>query len=338
MVYTPKARLFAAAERQKLDRPPCICPGGMMNMIFEEIMQHSGIFWPDAHSNAREMAALTQAVYAYGGFENYGVPFCMTVEAEAMGAQVNMGTQQVEPHIDKIFLETISEWPKLTPIDLNTGRIKVVLEAIEILKKQNTNNVPIIGNLTGPISIAGSLMDMTALLKSFRKDPQIVDNLLNFITDNLIKFGRAQIKAGADAICIAEPSGTGEILGSAYFRKFTVPYLNKITQALNASITIIHICGKLHGVYDLLPQLICDVFSFDAIVPVKEIRQVLQNKALMGNISTHALFVMPAEKVESLVKNCLKNSIDILAPACGLSTVTPLMNIQRMVNTVKKSE
>ncbi|MDD4571972.1 MAG: MtaA/CmuA family methyltransferase [Clostridia bacterium] len=335
-MLTAKARLLAASRKQTLDRPPCICPGGMMNMIFEEVMESCGFFWPEAHSDAVKMAGLAKALYALGGFENYGLPFCMTVEAEAMGASVNMGEKLVEPHMEQPLFKDLSQLDKLKTLSVESGRTKTVLKAIHLLKAENAN-IPIIGNLTGPLSTAGSLVDMTVLLKSFRKDEKKAAALLDFVADNLIIFGKAQLAAGADAICIAEPSGTGEILGPVYFEKFTIPYLNKISQALKAPITIIHICGNLRSVYELLPQLNCDIFSFDAMVPIAEIKKHISEKAVMGNISTHALSVMPPAKIATLTENCLKNRVDILAPACGLSTKTPLLNIQTMLKTLKRT-
>ena len=85
-MITPKERLFRVLKGEKVDRPPCICPGGMMNMIVEEVMDITGVKWPEAHSDAGMMADLSEGIYTNGGFENFGVPFCMTVEAEAMGA------------------------------------------------------------------------------------------------------------------------------------------------------------------------------------------------------------------------------------------------------------
>ena len=35
-------RLTAVAHGKKVDHQPCICPGGMMNMIITEIMERSG--------------------------------------------------------------------------------------------------------------------------------------------------------------------------------------------------------------------------------------------------------------------------------------------------------
>lgn len=97
-MLTPKERLQCALNGGKPDRPPCICPGGMMNMVTAQLMDEISVYLPHAHSDAGQMAALARAVYEKGCFENYGVPFCMTVEAEEMGAKVSMGSEVYEPH------------------------------------------------------------------------------------------------------------------------------------------------------------------------------------------------------------------------------------------------
>ena len=81
---TEKERFFCVLHGEQTDRPPCICPGGMMNMITEEVMDRCGVSWPEAHTEAEQMAALALANYENGCFENVGVPFCMTAEAEAV--------------------------------------------------------------------------------------------------------------------------------------------------------------------------------------------------------------------------------------------------------------
>ena len=88
---TPKERLRMIFAGEKPDRPACICPGGMMNMVTEDLMEEIKTYLPEAHTDARKMADLARAVYEKGCFENCGVPFCMTVEAEEMGAQVDLG-------------------------------------------------------------------------------------------------------------------------------------------------------------------------------------------------------------------------------------------------------
>lgn len=77
-------------NREQVDRVPCICPGGMMNMVTTEVIEDLGIDFSKAHSNAQTMADLATAVYEKGYFENYGVLFCMTIESEEFGSTVNI--------------------------------------------------------------------------------------------------------------------------------------------------------------------------------------------------------------------------------------------------------
>lgn len=268
-----KERLFRAIKREKVDRPPCICPGGMMNMIVEDVMDITGIKWPEAHSDAEMMAKLTMGVCENGGFENFGVPFCMTVEAESMGAVVGLGTKINEPRVIEYPINSVTEWRNLKSLSLDEGRTKVVLDAIKILKDQNLE-VPIIANLVGPVSTASSLMEPVDYYKELRRKPEEVHEFMEFVTENLIYFAKAQITAGADILAISDPSGTGEILGPKRFEEIAVPYLNKIINAVKEDApggTIIHICGSLRSVYGMLNLLDSDVISFDAIANVKEV-------------------------------------------------------------------
>ena len=165
----PKKRLKMSLNGERVDRPPCICPGGMMNMVTAELMERVGIYLPEAHTDARKMADLAKAVYEQGCFENCGVPFCMTIEAEAMGAQVTMGSKIYEPHVTGYAINSVTEWETITPMSMEEGRAKVVLDAIRILKSRNLD-VPIIGNITGPVSTASSVMEPVIFYKELRKE------------------------------------------------------------------------------------------------------------------------------------------------------------------------
>ena len=315
-MLTPKERLKAIFEGQKVDRPACICPGGMMNMITADLMDQIQVFLPEAHHDARQMAELAKAVYEQGCFENYGVPFCMTVEAEEMGAKVDMGTKVYEPHVIEYVMDSVSDYEKLTPVDVTKGRAKVVTDAIRILKEE-TSGVPIVGNLTGPVSTASSVMEPVNFYKELRKKNQEAHAYMEFITDQLIAFGRAQIEAGADVIAISDPSGTGEILGPKFFKEFAVTYLNKLLDGLKKEKvgTIVHICGQMHSVYKEINEVHSDVLSFDSVVPMKEARANLKDRVLMGNVSTYAIEFGDPDRVKMLTTSCRRGGSDIISPA-----------------------
>lgn len=334
---TEKERLLTILKKGHADRPACICPGGMMNMVTSDIMEACGIRLPDAHKDAGQMAALAKTVYETGCFENVGVPFCMTVEAEGMGAPCDLGSSTIEPRVTGYVIRSVSEYTNLTPLDLTRGRCRTVLEALSILKS-TCPTLPVIGNLTGPISTASSLIEPMVFYRELRKKKEEAHAFLDFVTGELLRYGLAQIRAGADCIAISDPSGTGEILGPRYFEEFAVPCLNRLTDAFreaNAG-TIVHICGHMDPVYEEAAKIRSHALSFDAVVSMRQAREQLPCHVIMGNISTYSLEFSDTEKIRELTKHCLKNGVDIVAPACGLGMKTPLKNEQAILNYMKE--
>ena len=161
-------------------------------------------------------------------------------------------------------------------------------------------------------------------------------SLSNELVELENKAMRLMLEAGADFICLSEPSGTGEVVGPKYFREFTVPYINKVMDALETPVKMVHMCGRLQRVYDQLPDIHSDVFSFDAVVSIRDVRQVLPDRALMGNVSTLAMQDTTPDRVRSMVHYVRGQGINVVAPACGLPTVTPLPVIQAMVEAAKE--
>ncbi len=336
-MLTEKERLLHIMDRQSVDRPACICPGGMMNMVTAALAEQAQVSLPEAHKDASAMAELAKSVYREGCFENVGVPFCMTVEAEALGAAVDLGSSTIEPRVTSYILNSVSDWEKLHPIDLDKGRCSVVLQALRQLKEEQIL-VPIIGNITGPISTAASLMEPTVFYRELRKKNAVAHDYLDFVTKQLCTFALGQLKAGVDVIAISDPSGTGEILGPRYFGEFAVPALNRIVDTVHGAGArcIIHICGQMNPVYEQVKELRADVLSFDSIVSMQEAKANLPDRVLMGNVSTYALEFGTAEKIAKLAEISVKNGAAILAPACGLGMKTSLENEQAMLRWLKE--
>ena len=85
--------------------------------------------------------------------------------------------------------------------------------------------MPIIGNVTGPVSTASSLMEPVTFYKELRKKNTEAHAYMRYVTEQVSRFAKAQVGAGADVIAISDPSGTGEILGPRLFEEFAVRYL-----------------------------------------------------------------------------------------------------------------
>ena len=57
-VFSPKERLLRTLKKEKVERPPVICPGGMMNSAIVDIMEKTGHTLPQAHKTPELMTAL----------------------------------------------------------------------------------------------------------------------------------------------------------------------------------------------------------------------------------------------------------------------------------------
>ncbi len=327
-----KERLLRILRGKDVDRAPVICPGGMMSACTTEILQD---IEGNHNLDYKAMAQASRKIYSGTGFENYGVPFAMIVEAEPLGAKVQIGDKLVEERVIEYnsnpleqIMETYSVIPK------NENRMNVVLNAIGELKN---SKVPVIGNITGHISTATSAVDPLIMLKMLRKEPERAYSFFKFINNYLIEYAKESINAGADVIVISDPTATGEILGGKNFSRFAVPLYKEIIDAihsLNVPV-IVHICGKANTIIEGLNLINADGYSFDSMVNMRSTKSMLSGR-LMGNVSTQLLHTGEKDKIISITKNCIDSGVDIISPACGLSMGTSIDNLKTMTDYVKR--
>lgn len=319
-------------NKEPVDRPPFVCPGGMMTMVVTEVMDEIGCFWPEAQIDSEKMAQLTLGVHRIAGVENTGVPFCMTVEAEGMGATVILGSKKSEPRVTHYAIDQLVDADELPTFDADRGRAKVCVDTIKLLKER-APEVPVFANLTGPVSLATSLIEPLVYYRAIRRDKAAAHRLTELSTGAATAFGDAMLEAGADVVCIADPSATGEIIGRAAFEEFALPYINKLVEHFHERFgvpAIVHICGNVKSLGDALGAISAEVISVDSVVSITALKKQAEGKVSMGNISTYLLEQGYPAQVLKAGRNRIKGGINILAPACGISPRTPVANIRSL--------
>jgi len=336
--FSPRERLLRVLEKKPVDRPPVVCTGGMMNAAIVEVMESTGHTLPQAHHDPYLMADLAGDVQRHTGFENLGIPFCMTVEAELLGSGIDFGTLSCEPKIEREIFPSVSR-VEYRPIQdmLASGRIATVAGAGRELCERHPY-LPVIGNLTGPISTAASIVDPVTFLKELRKDRDNSHQVLEYVCDLLVAFAGKLLDAGVTLISIGDPTATGEILGPKMFEEFAIRYLNKVIDGIHAlgAPVIVHICGNIKMVRSSIPRIRANAVSTDALVNLRLLKEEFPGITTMGNVSTFLLELGEPEKVARHTKILVEEGIDIIAPACGLSTSTKLSIIRAMTDAVKE--
>ena len=331
-----RARLLRALAREPNDRPPVICTGGSMSGVPEEVVARSGYSLPEAHLNAAAMAGLALAAARLTGFESVGVPLCTTVEAEVFDVGINLGDAATEARIVQEPYERSADVPRLPPGQrMQRGRVGVTVEAVRLLAA-TAGDLPIIGNLIGPVSVAASAVRPEAFFRELRTRPAEAHALIEHVVEFEAAFARALVAAGADVIVIHEDTATPALVGPKLFEQAVLPHLHRLIEAIKqtGAHVLLHMCGSIERVEQQLDTLRCDGFIPDAAVSVHAFGCSHPQLAVVGNISTFLLHQGQPGQIASLGTRLAADGVHVVSPACGLASATPLANIVALTHAI----
>ncbi len=249
-----------------------------------EVMEKIGVFWPEAHMNSNKMAKLALAGHTILGFESVRVPFDQIVEAEALGAKVKMGGKHEFPEVETPINESPREFKFPSEI-IDKGRVPAVLSAIETLRKEVGDRVPIISGMVGPFSVAAQAFGIERFLKWTVRNVDYVTTALSKITPLLIQYAKHQVKCGADIVTIEEMVASPEMLNPKFFEKHVAPRLKEIIESIDAPI-ILHVCGNATLILPQMVEIRPKAISLDAKTDLIKAKELAREEVkLVGNVS-----------------------------------------------------
>ena len=331
--YSNTERLIKALKREQVDRVPVT---SLLTAVTTELMEKSRIYWPPAHNNAEQMVGLSASAYEYAGIESLKVPFDMTVEAGALGCDVDYGSMDTLPQVRGHKFNEPEELIIGRQI-LDKGRIPLVLKAIEIAKKKYGNVIPVVSSIVGPFSLASKLFGFDEFLTWIILEPSKLTTVLDKLTDLCIMYANEQVNAGCDVVLVGEAACSGDLISSESYGKFIAPCHKKLCSSINIP-TVIHICGNITGHLEYFQETGMSGISFDEKTDVKAVVEKLKGKvALCGYIDTLGILLNGTpDDVYKKSMECIKAGVDILNAGCSWPPYVKLENIKAMVKAVRQ--
>ena len=331
-----KERVMAVINHQKPDRMPCF---GANSTVTYEQMEKVGAYWPEGHVEAEAMAKQALAAYTVLGFDAVGVPYCQTFEAVALGCKRKLGkVRELEgfPGIEHPPPYKLDDTPEFPDDFLSRGYIPELLKAVEILKKEVGDEVPVIAGIIGPFTIAGSLLDSVPLLKATFKAPDKIPPFLEVAEKAGTMLAKALVEAGADIISCEDMTASPELIAPKSYREFELQYQRRQFEAIPVP-TILHICGNVDPIVEWMGQTGANILSLEPKASAKLARQKCgSNIILMGGVDTATtLYMKDPETVKQGCEETIEDGIQILAPGCAVAPGTPMENLLAMVEVAK---
>ena len=212
--------------------------------IRKEVTERTNLTFPDAYKHAETMAELSEILRQCDQTPFCELPFCHTVEAEAMGGIINYGNEKTGPRAREYLCSDMEEILKLPEIDFEKGRIREVLKACRLLHEKGEH---IVFEVSGPLTILNVLIDPKYVFKGMRKKPELMEQIFAKLEKDILAYMKFAKESGADFLSFADSSGGVNILGPKMAEQmvdlFTYDFVKKAAKLADES-TMILLCPK----------------------------------------------------------------------------------------------
>ncbi len=205
------------------------------------------------------------------------------------------------------------------------------LQALSLLKEKAGHEKVVEGWVEGPCGAAADLRGINTLMLDFYDDPDFVRDLFEFVLELGLRFGRAQVEAGADVIGIGDPAAS--LVGPRIYEDFVWGYEKKLVDSLHevGARVRLHICGNTRPILEAMGRLGCDIVDIDSKVALSEARSKMgPDQVLLGGLDPVRILQMgKPEQVAAAVAECHRQAgwRFIVGAGCEVPPDTPPANL-----------
>ena len=225
--------------------PQFKCSGEDQISFPEFLIKKENLTPQEIFTTGKGMAEMAITLKDYEHKETIPLPFSNTIESEALGGTFKLCTHMTGPIATSkgvyLSMEAIKKSPHM---NLETGTIKEVLEAIETIKK--IDQTPIVLNIEGPFTICEFIMDTRLFYKGLLKKEPIIVDFLKKLKNDLLSYIDLAFEKGVSIISYGDPSGNLNIVGKKFFSQMNQLFNKSFFQELSQRKTkgLIHLCGQ----------------------------------------------------------------------------------------------
>jgi uroporphyrinogen decarboxylase len=261
----------------------------------------------------------------------------LTVEAEYLGCRLKFPEDE-PPAVAEPALSDEEKIDDLFEGKIVGGRMPLFAEVVQGLKA--SLDMPVCTYVIGPFTLAGQVMDLNLAMKATRKKPEMLHHLLSRCSDLIMNYTRLLTNAGADLVCILEPSAM--MISASQFQEFSSHYCKQIISDNASAMNVLHICGDTNHLIAEMETTGAEGLSLDSQVDIPAVHDRLAGETvLIGNVNPvdEIMFGTPESvrgKSEQLFR-AMEGKNFILSTGCDVPQNAPLENIKAMISVKRKN-
>lgn len=266
------------------------------------------------------------------------VVFDLQLEAEVLGCELKWAPEG-PPSVASHPLAEGKSLADLPAFDIESGRIPVVMEALDTVKAEMGDEVALYGLICGPFTLALHMLGNDIFMEMF-DNPEYVKAIVAYGAAIGKKMASAYLAHGADVIAVVDPM-TSQICPE-HFNEFVASSVNDIFNHVRAEggYSSLFVCGDATRNLKAMSATTCDNLSIDENIPLELLRDITREggKSLGGNLKLTVVLLLGTEDDSRLdALRCIDAGGGcgfILAPGCDLPFGTPPANLQAVSEVV----
>ena len=310
------------------ERPPT---GPPTSIACHDLMEATGVSFPEAHLNANAMAELALGGYEIIGFDTVMPEYSVDQEVAALGAEVDWGDRNMMPDTKSFLYENFSDI--LIPDDfLERPSMKVLLDALSILRRHVGGSAAIIGKAMGPWTLSYHMAGtQNFLLHIGLGELDKVRKMVEQLMPVTIASVNAQFRAGADIVVVADHA-TGNLISAAHYEELLLPYHKELAARIDGP-TILHVCGDCTDRLHHFSEAGFNGYHFEWQVDARNAVEIVDDRmVLVGNVNNpQTLLQGTPDDVYQQARYAIDAGVDIIGPECAIPLSTPLENLKAIV-------
>lgn len=332
---TPRERMNAFSRGEEIDRVVTVPDMGVT-------MTHVlGVKAKDYYHSAELMAGLEVELFKQLNHDSVSISTSLRGVAEAMGAKVGYPDYNISYLIEPA-INSVRDIDKLRPVNpLKDGNLPTLLKAIRLTYDQLNKSVDVGAAMSGPFSVAASVIGTEQLLKWMVKHPKELHQVMAVIAESNDNYIKEVAKLGV-GIGFADPVSSMSLISPKHFRAFSLPYLKQNIETITRHTggkPGIHICGKSKDIWLDVVEAGISNFSIDDIEDLEEAKAIMGDKVIItGNVPpVSAMYLGDKETLYASVKDCIKKGVDspkgyILSTGCQIPMNTPIEKVKQFMD------
>lgn len=320
--------MSAMFRGSKGERPPTGTP---TSIACHDLMEATGVSFPAAHLNADAMAELALGGYEIIGFDTVMPEYSVDQEVAALGAEVDWGDRNMMPDTKSFLYEDFSDIH--IPDDfLERPSMRVLLDALSILRRHVGGSAAIIGKAMGPWTLSYHMAGTQNFLLQIGLDElDKVRRMVEQLLPVTIASVNAQFRAGADIVVVADHA-TGNLISANHYEELLLPYHKELTAQIDGP-TILHVCGDCTDRLHHFGEAGFNGYHFEWQVDARKAAEIVNDRmVLVGNVNNpQTLLQGTPDEVYQQARYAIDAGVDIIGPECAIPLSTPLENLKAIV-------